>query len=184
MPDAEKILSQHEVDALLSAIDSGAGEAPVDTSAAPYDFRRPLRLSGERLRGVEAIHEAFAHALQATLSGLLRVGVEGKVAVGEQGTLKEFVTSLMRSAVCAGLSAAPLEGAFFLEINASVAWPMIERLLGSARVGGWPQDRPLSPLEWNVIDTVLVRATERLREAWAPAAAAEFRVVRRESDPT
>jgi flagellar motor switch protein FliM len=184
MPDAEKILSQHEVDALLSAIDSGAGEVPADTSAAPYDFRRPLRLSGERLRGIETIHEEFARSLQAALSGLLRGGVEVKVAGVHQGTLKEFLHSLPRPTVFAALSAEPLEGAFFLEINASVAWPMIERLLGSARVGGWPQDRPLSPLEWNVIDTVLVRATERLREAWAPVASAEFKVVRRESDPT
>jgi flagellar motor switch protein FliM len=183
VPESDKILSQHEVDALLSAIDSGAGELPSEATAVPYDFRRPVRLSGEQVRALEALHELYARSLQAALAALLRTPVEVKVAGVHQVILRDFVQSLPRPTVFSVVSWNGEEGAFLFEINPSVAWPMIERLLGSARVGAAPPDRPLSALEWNVVGTALGRALDLLREAWAPTGPGEFRVLRRESDP-
>jgi flagellar motor switch protein FliM len=183
VPESDKILSQHEVDALLSAIDSGAGELPSEATAVPYDFRRPVRLSGDQVRALEALHELYARSLQAALAALLRTPVEVKVAGVHQVILRDFVQSLPRPTVFSVVSWNGEEGAFLFEINPSVAWPMIERLLGSARVGAAPPDRPLSALEWNVMGAVLGRALDLLREAWAPTGPAEFRVLRRESDP-
>jgi flagellar motor switch protein FliM len=183
MADAGRILSQHEVDALLSAIDTGTAGAAADLSAAPYDFRRPSRLSRDQLRGIEALHEGYARSLQASLAAVLRTGVEVRLSGVHQGTLREFLQSLPRPTVLTIVTAEPLEGHFILELNASVACPMIERLLGSSQVGAWRQDRPLSALEWNVIDTVFLRAQDLLREAWAPVAQAAFRTISRESDP-
>jgi len=64
------ILSQDEVDMLLSAvsegeIDAAAGaEAEAEVSpariTATYDFRRPERVSKEQLRGLQGLYEAFA----------------------------------------------------------------------------------------------------------------------------
>ena len=62
MPEADKILSQHEVDALLSAIDSGGGESGASAPAEPYDFRRPSRLPSGPLRYVHALHDGFARS--------------------------------------------------------------------------------------------------------------------------
>ncbi|HXG62773.1 MAG TPA: FliM/FliN family flagellar motor switch protein, partial [Planctomycetota bacterium] len=183
MPESDKILSQHEVDALLSAIDSGAGELPSEATAVPYDFRRPVRLSGEQIRALEALHELYARSLQAALAALLRTPVEVKVAGVHQVILRDFVQSLPRPTVFSVVSWSGEERAFLFEVNPSVAWPMIERLLGSARVGAVPPDRPLSVLEWNVMEAVLGRALDLLKEAWAPTGPGEFRVLRRESDP-
>ena len=80
MPEADKILSQHEVDALLSAIDSGGGESPSDPQAEPYDFRRPSRIPPGPLRFIHAMHESFARALQDALSGMLLKSVETRLA--------------------------------------------------------------------------------------------------------
>jgi flagellar motor switch protein FliM len=182
--DAEKILSQHEVDALLSAIDGGGGvEAAPEVSAVPYDFRRPERLGREQIKALGSLHEGFGRSLQSMLSALLRTGVEVKLAGVSQVTLREFVQALPRPTVFTAVSAEPLEGTLFLELNASIACPVIERLLGSGKAGAWQQDRPLSPLEWNVIDTVLQRILDLLREAWAPLGAPMFKVIRREGDP-
>lgn len=183
MPESDKILSQHEVDALLSAIDSGAGELPSETTAVPYDFRRPVRLSGDQVRAVEALHELYARSLQGALAALLRTPVEVKVAGVHQVILRDFVQTLPRPTVLSVVSWGAEEGAFLFEINPSVAWPMIERLLGSGRLGAAPPDRPLSALEWHVVETVLQKALDLLREAWAAAGTGELRILKRESDP-
>jgi flagellar motor switch protein FliM len=184
MPDADKILSQHEVDALLSAIDSGAGDAKPPPSALPYDFKRPARVPREHLRALQALHEGLAKNLQSALSGMLRTTVEVKVTGVHQLPLEEFMDSLPRPTALSVLSCEPFEGNFFLEINPSIACPLIERLLGSSRFGAWQQDKPLSALEWTVLDTVVSRVMDLLREAWSPAGSVTFRVLRRESDPS
>ena len=64
MSDSDKILSQQEVDALLSAIDSGDVEVGRETGEArqilPYDFKRPERVARDQLRAIETLYEVFA----------------------------------------------------------------------------------------------------------------------------
>ena len=71
------ILSQDEVDMLLSAVSDGEIEAAVEAAAseaagpvitATYDFRRPERVSKEQLRGLQGLFEAFARELSQKLS--------------------------------------------------------------------------------------------------------------------
>ena len=94
MAEAERILSQNEVDALLSAIDSGAQVGGSDDGAVAYDFRHPSRLGRERIRGLQLLHEGFARSLQAALGGLLRAPAEVKVAGVHALSLKEALHSL------------------------------------------------------------------------------------------
>lgn len=185
MPETDKILSQHEVDALLSAIDSGAGGDPhADASAEPYDFRRPSRIPPGPLRFLHSMHESFARALQSALSGMMLRPVETRLAGIHQLPLGEFVASQPHPAVLILLSAEPLEGSFLMAISPSIAFPLLERLLGAGKVTMPPRDRVLSPLEWNVADALTSRLLDLMAEAWAPLAPAKFAVVRRESDPT
>jgi flagellar motor switch protein FliM len=181
--DAERILSQHEVDALLSAIDSGAQVAAGDEAALPYDFRHPARLGRERLRALRALHDDFALGLQSALSGLLRAPAEAKVAGVHALSLKEALLSLPSPTVLSVLSCAPLEGNILLEMAPSVAAPAIERLLGSAKTGPPAEPRPLTALEWSVYETLLKSILDLLRKAWAPLAELSFAPLRREHDP-
>jgi flagellar motor switch protein FliM len=183
MPEADKILSQHEVDALLSAIDSGGGESTADRTAEPYDFRRPSRIPAEPLRFLQSIHENFARALQESLSGMLLRSVETRLAGVHQLPLGEFMGSLPHPAVLVLISASPLEGNFLLQINPAIAYPLLERLLGAGKIAAPQRDRLLSPLEWNVADALVGRLLALLAEAWAPVAPVRFQVIRRESDP-
>src|SRR5581483_3345603 len=183
MPEGDKILSQHEVDALLSAIDSGAGDAASEASAEPYDFRRPSRIPAGPLRFVHAIHEAFARALQPVLSGMLLKPVEARLTGVHQLPLGEFLSSLPNPGVLALLSAEPLEGNFLISIHPSIAGPLVERMLGAGKPASAPRERGLSPLEWNVAETMIRRLLETLAAAWAPVAPVRFSVIGRESEP-
>lgn len=183
MPEADKILSQHEVDALLSAIDSGGGDAAAEAPAEPYDFRRPSRIPPGPLRYLHAMHETYARALQSALSGMLLRSVETRLAGVHQLPLGEFVSSQPHPAVLYLLSAAPLGGSFLLAMNPSIAYPLLERLLGAGKIAAPQPERALSPLEWNVADALAARVFDLLAEAWAPLAPVKFAVIRRESDP-
>jgi flagellar motor switch protein FliM len=183
MPEGDKILSQHEVDALLSAIDSGAGDASSEAPAEPYDFRRPSRIPAGPLRFVHAIHESFARALQPVLSGMLLKPFEARLTGVHQLPLGEFLSSLPTPGVLVLLSAEPLEGNFLMSIHPSIAGPLVERMLGAGKPASAPRERGLSPLEWNVAETMLRRLLETLAAAWAPVAPVRFSVIGRESEP-
>lgn len=183
MPDADKILSQHEVDALLSAIDSGGGEPSGETPAEPYDFRRPSRIPAGPLRFIHALHESFARSLQPALSGMLLKPVEARLSGVHQLPLGEFVSSLPRPAVLVMMTAEPLDGMFLLSVSPSISGPLIERMLGAGKIVSGPRERPLSPLEWNVADALFSKILELLAAAWAPLGPVRFQIVSRESDP-
>jgi flagellar motor switch protein FliM len=183
MPEADKILSQHEVDALLSAIDSGAAESGHETPAEPYDFRRPTRIPPGPLRFIQALHESFVRSVQPVLSGMLLKPVEARLSGVHQLPLGEFLSSLPNPGVYVLLSAEPLEGNFLLSIHPTIAGALVERLLGAGKPAAAPRDRGFSPLEWNVAEALIRRLLETLAAAWAPVAPVRFSVVGRESDP-
>lgn len=184
MPESDKILSQHEVDALLSAIDSGGGESPAESaSAEPYDFRRPSRIPPGPLRYLHSLHENFAKSLSPVLSGLLLKTVDVRLTGVHQLPLREFVASLPTPGVLVLLSADPLQGGFLLSINPAIAGAMVERMLGAGRIAAIARDKGFSPLEWNVADTLIKKVLDALATAWAPVALVAFAVEGRESDP-
>lgn len=187
MAEQNKILSQHEVDALLSAIDSGEVEVGLEemeaVQAAPYDFKRPERVARDQLRAINALHEVFTRNLHTALAGMLRTVVEVSVASVDQLTFAEFLNSLPNPTVLYVFSCEPLEGHFIMEMNPTVAFPIIERLLGSRLSGSVQPEREFTPIEWNLIGRVMDRALGLLREAWANVAELDFKVTNKASNP-
>ena len=68
-----EVLSQDEIDQLLSAISSGDAETndfkPVNNARKIkiYDFKRPDKFSKEQLRTVQSMHESFARLTTTSL---------------------------------------------------------------------------------------------------------------------
>jgi flagellar motor switch protein FliM len=76
------VLSQEEIDALLSALSTGEVKAEdVRTEEAKrrvklYDFRRPDKFSKDQVRTLEMLHENYARLLSTSLATYLRTMVE------------------------------------------------------------------------------------------------------------
>ena len=140
-------------------------------------------MARDQLRALETLHEILARNFQAALAGILRAGVEVRVAGVDQLTYLEFVSSLPNPTAFAVLSAEPLVGSFILEINPSVAFSVVERLEGARQLGRSQPERPLTPIEWHLLDRVIGRALELMRDLWNPIAPATFRVTAREANP-
>lgn len=181
------VLTQNEVDALLSAIGGGEVElSPGEQTARQvvlYDFKRPERVARDQLRAIETLHDVFARNLQASLSGSLRTILDLKISNIDQLTYSEFINSLPNPTCFNVVNCEPLEGSFILEISPSIAFPIFERLLGHGKVSTIHPERPLTDIEWRLLQTVIDRAVQIMREVWENVEKINFRVTARESNP-
>ena len=185
-----KILSQDEIDALLAS--SAAASAP-DRDASDsddangggvviYNFRRPDRVSKEQLRSLHFLHDRFALNISTSLSAFLRSMTEVSIVSVEQFAYSEFLMSLPDPTAFYAVGLSPHDGVGALEMNPSVAFTMVDRLLGGTGHTPGP-NRALTEIEQNVIDSVVKLMLDNLTETWRPVATMEFRIQGRETRP-
>ena len=199
-----KILSQEEVDALLRSHAKGAakpGSAPTAAAAperaAPaqkakkaqpqkkvslYNFRRPDRVSREQMRTLHFMHDRFARNFSSSLSAYLRSITEVNLVSVEQLSYQEFLLSVPDPTCFNAIAIRPLEGAFALEVNPQLVFPIIDKMLGGP---GEPlkQIRTMTDIEQSIFDGVLKLALEDLREAWRGIIDLDFKIQARETSP-
>ncbi len=73
---ATKILTQAEIDALLStAADGGRGRRAAADEVVRYNFRRPDRVSKEQVHALQFLHERCARNLSTSLSAYMRTTI-------------------------------------------------------------------------------------------------------------
>ena len=170
------ILSQEEIDALLDVVDDEGDDVldgEEDTSLAIqkqvtlYDFKRPNRVSKEQLRAFRGVHDKMARSLASQISSIMRSIVEIQLHSVDQMTYGEFLMSLPNPTSFNVFSIKPLEGSGVVEINPSIAFPMLDRLLGGK---GEPFDanREFSDIELSLFETILRVTMSTLKEAWGP----------------
>ncbi len=167
-----EILSQDEIDALLTAISTGEVDT-TDYSAAKeqrkvkiYDFRRPDKFSKDQIRTLQMMHETFARLTTTALSAQLRALVGVHVASVDQLTYEEFIRSIPNPTTLAVINMDPLKGSAVLEIDPSITFTIIDKLFGgmgeSAKIS-----RELTDIELSVMEGIIVRILGNLREAWS-----------------
>ncbi len=194
---ATDVLSQGEVEGLLNTMGmegeviapSSGGAVPVAPppqpreKVTPYDFKRPERVGKEQMRALQTLHEGFGRNFGAALSALLRGIVEVKLTSVDQLTYSEFVFSLENPSCFNLLKADPLEGNLILDINPSILYPIIDRLLGGGRDMGTLARRPLTEIELRLVSRITGLFLEELRHAWENVLELKLSVVQIESNP-
>jgi flagellar motor switch protein FliM len=170
------ILSQEEIDALLEVVDDDnvtpdelekSSDILDQRQITLYDFKRPNRVSKEQLRAFKSIHDKMSRGLASQISSVMRSIVEIQMHSVDQMTYGEFLMSLPSPTSFNVFSMKPLDGKGVVEINPSIAFPMIERLIGG--IGeGYEGNRDFTDIELNLLDTILRVVTQNLRDAWAP----------------
>jgi flagellar motor switch protein FliM len=183
-----KILTQDEIDALLASSAAAAGrESEKHGPASPsdvvsYNFRRPDRVSKEQLRSLHFLHDRFALNVSTSLSAFLRAMTEVSIVSVEQFAYSEFLMSLPDPTAFYAINLSLYDGVGALEINPSIAFTMIDRLLGGTGQTPGP-NRALTLIEQNVVDSVVNLILDNLTETWRPIANMEFRIQARETRP-
>lgn len=194
------VLSQAEVESLLNVVDANAkaggsasrpalpaGPPPAAPRSrdkvTPYDFKRPERVGKDQMRALQTLHEGFGRNFGAALSALLRSIVEMKLTSVDQLTYSEFVFSLENPTCFNLLKADPLEGNLILDINPSILYPIIDRLLGGGRETSSLSRRPLTEIELRLVRRITDLFLEELHRAWENVLDLDLAVVRVESNP-
>jgi flagellar motor switch protein FliM len=183
LPD---ILSQTEIEALLNTLTEGEAEAgsPAPSQSAPgadaaalgpqgrknraisyevYDFRRPDKFSKDQLRTLQMLHESFARMAGTGLSAFVRSPVSIELISLEQVPYEEYIRTINQS-VFTIVSLPPLTGQAVLEIEFSLIFSMVDKLLGGP---GRPLNRTvLTDIEKPLVRQTVERMFTALKSAW------------------
>ena len=184
-----EVLSQDEIDQLLTAISSGDTDTddykPVNSAKKikMYDFKRPDKFSKEQLRTVSIMHETFARLTTTSLSAQLRSFVTVHVASVEQITYEEFIRSIPNPTTLAVINMDPLKGNAVLEIDPAITFCMIDRLFGGRGLTSGNKNRDLTDIEQEVMEGVIVRILANIREAWTQVIDLRPRFAQIETNP-
>jgi flagellar motor switch protein FliM len=168
----EEVLSQHEIDALLSAISSGEMDAEElkkeekEKKVRVYDFKRALRFSKDQIRSISRIHENYARLLTTFFSAKLRTYVNITVASVDQIPYEEFIRSVPKMTILNTYSVQPLEGRVVMEINPNIAYAMLDRTLGGKGVN-FNKVENLTEIETILMSQLFEKASVKLQEAWS-----------------
>ena len=179
-----KILSQAEIDALLSVGTQARRERATDAagSIVRYDFRRPDRVSKEQIHALQFLHERCARNLSTSLSAYMRTTISLTVSSVEQFSYAEFLGSLTDPTAFYAIGINPLDELGAVEINPSIAFAMLDRMLGGTGESA-PANRPLSEIEQNVIDAVVKILLTGLADTWKAVTNLSFAIRARETRP-
>ncbi|OZU90313.1 flagellar motor switch protein FliM [Virgibacillus indicus] len=168
----EEVLSQNEIDALLSAITSGEMDADElkkeekEKKLRVYDFKRALRFSKDQIRSISRIHENYARLLTTFFSAQLRSYVNISVASVDQLPYEEFIRSVPKMTVLNVYSVEPLDGRLIMEVNPNIAYAMLDRILGG-KGNSVNKVETLTEIETLLMTQLFEKAVINLQEAWS-----------------
>jgi len=181
-----KILSQEEIDSLLTSVASGDETELEPRRAGPkvsmYDFKRPNLISKDQMRLLENIHDGLARNFGVYLSAQLRMIVDMNLLAIDQIMYSEFVMSIVSpGAIYVGDFSEP-PSKFVLEISPQLVVFIVERLFGG-KGHLIPMVRPISIIEQRIMNRVVQRISQEISKNWEPLRKFSTEVSRFESNP-
>jgi flagellar motor switch protein FliM len=176
-------IRQTEIDQLLAG---GNHLTPRSAASQPdvqlYDFRRPARVSKERLRTLEAMYERLVKNLEAWLIARVRGHMEIRLQSVEQFSYGEFTLSLPTPCSSFVFDVAGTGHKGVIDVGQEFAFFIIDRLFGGEGQGTVPF-RSLTPLERMAVRSISDRVTQLLQEIWQDHVPMELEITGFESSP-
>jgi flagellar motor switch protein FliM len=164
---SSETLSQHDIDSLLRRDTPPASRGAIASDDVQvYDFRRPSRVSKERLRALEAMYDRLVKSLEGWLVGRVRGQVELRLMSVEPSSFDEFTLSLPNPCASFLMDIADSGGQqAVLDVGSEFAFFLVDRLFGG---GGQPStpDRSLTLIERMAVRGVAERVSTLLAEVW------------------
>jgi flagellar motor switch protein FliM len=168
-----KILSQEEIDALLSTVSSASepepeppiGKSEQVRSIVNYDFKHPNRVSKDQVRTLENMHDNFAGHISSTMSAMLRTMVDVDLISVDQINYSEYIMSLVSPSCTFTFGAPPLEGLCIMDFNPALTFAFIDRMFG----GGekiLEIERELTGIEKSVMAKIAQKIYKDLEDSW------------------
>ncbi len=182
------ILSQNEIDDLLSALNTGeltAEEVKNDNSeqkVKEYDFTRPAKFAKEHLRTLEVIFEHFSRLVSSTMPAYVRTSVNAAVVSSETVSFMEFSNSLSEPVLLSIFELYPLKGNLMFEMSTKLGFEIVNRQLGGRHFSG-ENDRPFSDIELSILDNIVRLLLSMMIDPFENVLEVEPELLRLETNP-
>lgn len=153
---------------LAAARSSSLRTSASDADEAPelYNFSRAGQISHEQMRAIGTVNDLFARNLMHTLGAWLRTHFQVKLAAGKQMSYAEFLSRLKEPTYVCSVRMEPLGALGLLELDLSLASPIVDLLLGG--VGRAMTSRDLTDIEEAILTSVVEMIVRELNSAWQP----------------
>ena len=185
-----QVLSQNEVDALLSAVsdtrvdgDDGADDAS-KSGVIQYDLANQDRIIRGRMPTLDIIHDRFIRLFRVTLSNSLRKMCN--LSVNSTGPLKfsEFMNSLPLPSCLNILRLDPLRGAAVMVIESKLLYALVDSFFGGNDVPYTKiEGKDFTPIEIKIARRVVLSAIDDYEKAWEPVYPLKIGYSRTEINP-
>jgi len=184
-----EVLTQEEVDNLLSGLSSGKVEAETDAGTdfvgvVPYDFVSQERVIRGRMPTFEVINERIAREMRESLSALLHSTLDVSVARIDTLKFSEFGRSLPVPTSLHVFRMNPLRGYAMLVFETQLVYNLIDiffggKATGRARIEG----KEFTFIEDVMIRKVVAACLKNLEAAWTAVEKIKSVYVRSEVNP-
>lgn len=182
------VLSQNEIDALLSALSSGElkpEEIPKEEEKQKvklYDFRSPQKFSKDHIRTLELIHDNYARIISNYLTAQVRNNVKVKIESVEQITYEEFIHSIPNPTILTIFKMPPLSGSILFETNPQFVYQIIDILLGGNGYGKY-KSKEFTDIDKNIITKINEELISNLKLAWGDVVEVKPEIEALETNP-
>ena len=177
---SSETLSQHDIDRLLDGGSRQSSSVAMDVQV--YDFRRPHRVSKERLRTLEAMYERLVKGLEGWLISRVRGQIEVRLQSVEQFSFGEFTLSLPMpcSSFIFDITGTGQKGV--IDVGPELSTYIIDRLFGGEGTGS-ALTRALTPIERMAVRSVADKVSGLLQEIWQDHVVMDINITGFESSP-
>lgn len=135
----EKIMNQKEIDSLFRAtqrspVSAAASRKPQKTISR-FNVREIIQINKEQVRALSTLHECFARNITNSLGAYLLVGFDLSLVSVEQLTFSEIVSRMPELAYRCSMRMRPIEAVGPLQMDLSVAFPIMDLVLRAPGTG-------------------------------------------------
>ena len=170
-----EILSQSQIDSLLSSLTSGLKEIEqpeqvLGKKIKDYDFRSPKLFTREQLKLLYSIYENYARILSSYITGILQTYTLVEIIEVEEQHYYEFNNALPDSVLMGVLDFAVKEDhseedLVLLDFSKDIGFCCIDRLLGGT---GKPleADREYTEIEIGILEHLMKGMVNLMKNVW------------------
>jgi len=170
---ADQILSQEEIDALLTAMDSGeldVAEEAQDTTVEvkSYDLTSQNIMQRGQFDALEEVYDKFVNFFQGSLSGLFQRNITVKIISQETVKFGEFIKAFSNPTGFIIFSMEPLIGSALMAFEPNLVFSLIDCMFGG---DGKPLEkiREFTLIERRMLQRIALATLKDLETAWDTA---------------
>lgn len=184
-----EVLSQDEVDALLSGLTGGDIEVESDqpaekSSYQSYDFTNQDRIQRGRLPTLEMAHERFTRLFRQSISSAMQRIVDVNMVGAEMSKFGEFMRGQAIPSSYHIFRLDPLKGSGLIVLEGKLIFTMVNNFFGGRGASYVKMEgRDFTAIENRLIKTIVEMLVEDYQEAWMPVQKLDITLTRSEINP-